>query len=1351
MLATERSASKPALNGSEVARTIDDNPSRSRIAQSLGSRDPAWFKQTQERGLGSAAFRRNQVEDLSDTASTTSSQRLPGMSRESTAEPEGRMSPVPESIGSNGSLGRNYRYNGSESISSSRGIGSPLPTMASQRFEPPSSDTVSSSGEDVSSTARALAMSPSQGRISPERMDRPTSPTKGLGGFVQSAMLKRSDSVSKRWSTQGGPGLSRGNSTASNMAGYGNSRYPLGVITPLAESRSNNISREGSPTSTSRPTSSHSVTLAAQRLSENDRPSSSAPLIGSSPKARSDEKSAMPVPRQSKSPTPPTEVIEAPVSPSKRWSPTKPSWLENAINKPDSPKVKSPAPQQPAWMAEINRAKQKKGSVDLSKEIKFKEVAIGGLVRSPPPRTGYKPPPFGGPTRGFNASEAMKPPNGQVDEGTTRERSSIAAKPKMSTPTVLKEPPAPSLSRDVGDTNTDQLNVLVGSEAALSSTPSALVDQKETRPISNPSPKSKPKTPPRKDFTSTLKSRQTSEDDKPKEEPEFKNVFGNLKRTQTKNYVAPDELKDNIMRGKAGLAQTGGPKRIERKDEFKESILQKKQGMVVPSASSRITSASSKSQGQSIPEAIARKGGLAQPERLQSNDETNADQQASETEALAKPQHLYDKSILSPPEKQSSPSKSLQPASAQSDTSGAFSASLAGILQRRPSPMAANAPLSSSNETREKDITVNSSDSRVSSEGPQLTHATKTRGRGPKRRLPTASKQVVSADTPQLTPNLQSKPSIIEGQPSLVTYGSKPHSSLSKSEPRALSNITHNNNNNRKPSQPLSPRKPSTSIASPSDVNKSTSPIFHGASKEASSRYSPPVKNKPVLSTNRPDARQSSPTTQSTLSDTPLQQEKAQKLQSNVSKAVREQEKGEVQLQDSDATLPSVKDAAAFWGQSSRTDQMVRARSPVKLPTRRDEEAALEEAGLKQKHPIGVHNQEPISPPTPDANLQLQNARSPKSPPRPGPKSSSIVPSTTTLSIPPESIQPSQPSGPFADIFDEEPSSKQSVTVSTQAVLDTCSSKNRSTKIKTLRKQIVEIIENGKSVPVPMHQEHILFDQSTYLCTHVFGNQAGQRTTEVYLWFGDAAPALIVEDAQLFARKHAKDNGGKLITLKQGKETTNFYQALGGIVITRRGSSNRADSITGSDGGYVLCGRQHVGQIAFDEVDYNPRSLCKGFPYIVCTQSGKLYLWKGNGSGADELGCARLIGMDLGNTGEIEEIDDGREPDAFWKAFSRSNQGQAIGTGASGQHWHLKPSCENYVTRLFSMNLETQRPKSASGFIQGAMQWGRRGSAPANDADTSKTAQIREIFPFVQSDLEDDGVFVLDSFFEIFV
>ncbi|KAF2092745.1 hypothetical protein NA57DRAFT_49819, partial [Rhizodiscina lignyota] len=73
-------------------------PTRTQIAQSLGSKDPSWFKQTADRGTGSAAYRRNQEDPVVDGEAPRRF-GLPGMSRaESASSPvEGATSPPPDS------------------------------------------------------------------------------------------------------------------------------------------------------------------------------------------------------------------------------------------------------------------------------------------------------------------------------------------------------------------------------------------------------------------------------------------------------------------------------------------------------------------------------------------------------------------------------------------------------------------------------------------------------------------------------------------------------------------------------------------------------------------------------------------------------------------------------------------------------------------------------------------------------------------------------------------------------------------------------------------------------------------------------------------------------------------------------------------------------------------------------------------------------------------------------------------------------------------------------------------------------------------------------------------------------
>src|SRR5271170_6606680 len=137
---------------------------------------------------------------MQETVSTGDRMRLPGMSRESTTEPE--KSPPPDPLryratssvqdGSSQSASRPDDYF-KPSYSDAGVRRSAMPFSNSQTLMPSESNT-----RDELPGRPPEALPPQSKALS----DRPPSPTKGLGGFVQSAMMKRSDSVNKRWSTQ---------------------------------------------------------------------------------------------------------------------------------------------------------------------------------------------------------------------------------------------------------------------------------------------------------------------------------------------------------------------------------------------------------------------------------------------------------------------------------------------------------------------------------------------------------------------------------------------------------------------------------------------------------------------------------------------------------------------------------------------------------------------------------------------------------------------------------------------------------------------------------------------------------------------------------------------------------------------------------------------------------------------------------------------------------------------------------------------------------------------------------------------------------------------------------------------
>lgn len=1416
IVATENNASRSPRATPEPTCASDKEVSRDQIAQTLGSKDASWFKQTADRGQGSAAYRRNQRDSASDTVSRTGSMRLPGMSRDSVAEPADEVGPLPDRVRSvspsresslRGSLAWSQRFPSNTTLSSASGFGSPLPTLSSQRFEPPS-DTTSSHGDEFPTFSHTIAMSPSQGRVSPERMERPSSPTKGLGGFVQSAMLKRSDSVNKRWSAQASPGLSRGNSVASNRGGYGPSDLaPIGW-SPPKDSRFNSLSHDNSPMPGSRPGSSHSHATVTQDFRDIERPSTSGSTTGMIVDPPGQDSFTNPaIPPHNRAQTAghlqdeshKDNTSERPSSPSKtmdqkRWSPTKASWLESIINKPDSPKPKAPPPQQPSWMADINRAKKQRGSIDLGKSANFKGVTTTNLMRSPPIGPSIKSSTIGGTLNYPPPDEVLETKEDQANSFAKSQSLPARSEPEIKGLDHSRHPTS------VGDTVKPAKDG-IQSEAAGPAKPgpsspqlsdSGLTANKKSTLPSNV----KPETPPKKDFRSTLKSRQVSGGDTASTEPEFRNVFGKLKRTQTRNYVAPDELKNNILRRKAGLAVTGGPKKPEQTDELKESLVKQKEamkaglpGMTRKNSNNSVT----REEASPIPEAIAKRTGLTKSESIG----LDAHKGPTTPEAIFRQHSLKSKPKPIPPDRQAGALSDRTPKepAGNGKLADRFNPALIGILSRGPSPMAGNdgTAQTKSQQVLSHNIVPVASDDEPS--GAQLTHMTKSRARGPKRRLPT----VVNQDSP---PKTAITP--VELDPTIwlpktkATDDSHATSLRSSSELpargaiRPLANII--NNNNRTP-PPLSPRKPSTSIIS-FDMSE-VRDVSPKPSHARLSQQTPSTPDKPFEKDNSqslPPTLLQPPSFEATTAkvrppSTIMQKQALSSQEANPSaqpsftpavkplptiraldiippKSVPQQGQSDQSVAVVESDI-SVKDAAAVWGLSPSISTTLpqQAKSPIILPSRKDEETAIQEAGLSRFNvpetiglglwsvPVEYKTSAPL-----DRNLPSPPMQSPRSPPLPAKRPDLIsnrIISNGSLTRPLEASEPPAAQNPqaallFSTFFDSIPASHPKVSIDTHAILTSHASGkhvNGTGKIKTLRKQIWGFTSSGKKLPVPSQQEHILYEESMYLCTHVFGHPVtGTRTTEVYLWCGDGVAVSAIEDAQLFARKAAKENGSTLIISKQGKETANFFQALGGIVIIRRGSSSQCSgsdpsSSSASNATYMLCGRQHVGQIAFDEVDFHPQSLCSAFPYIISATGGKLYLWKGRGSGADELGCARLIGMDLGLTGEIEEVDEGNEDEAFWNVFPGARREPR--RESDKDYWKLKPSCEKYATRLFGVEHEI-RPKSSSGFM-----WGRRGSAPADDG--TATAQIREVSPFGQADLSTDSVFVLDTFFEIYV
>ncbi|KAI1115005.1 hypothetical protein F5Y14DRAFT_411835 [Nemania sp. NC0429] len=1294
---SERSRSRPlsvvaaenatrSSNPASDQNIAADNLSRDQIASALSSKDPSWFRQTADRGTSSAAYRRSQVEDTQTVDLSSAQARLPGMSRNTSDESfKNGAAPLLES----------------PALRST--VTSPTNLSDAQRLDPPQN----SMQLDIDATREAQGpFSPPLGRTSPTRVDRPVSPTKGMGGFVQSAMMKRSESVSKRWNVQSPSGLQRADSVATNRSSYD----PANRMSVSSKIRPTSVVRDA-PTGSARPRSSEGK--------EEDLPTSRA-----SASLRSDTPASPEVQGQD------SGKVTPPVSPSKtmdprRWSPQKSSWLESALNKPESPKPKptQPPPSQPAWMAELQRAKAQKASNSGTESGKAPvvshkhQVSIGGLLRSSAPGMATTPVGPGG----------LHSPSQSI--------SNISAPVLNSKSSESQLPTEPSLAKP-------------RSESTGESKPTALPTVSKVKPA----------TPPKKDFRANLKPRAPpTAPSTSSQGVEFKNVFGNLRKATTQNYVAPDELKDNITRGKAALALTGGPQKSERVDEFKEAILAKKKEFQTTGLEGKtFPRNNSVSSDNVVPEGLLKRAEISRSNTIK-RDSASSDVPVTELRrpSIASQRGTAPGSFagkferFSTLEKRASateaPSSKLEaqgtsteplkirklsvprPTSGSADqangTNGPprlpgkigvgalanrFNPALAGLLSRGPPPIAANSGASLGG-AKHGSSEVETNDNGGGS-GPKLTHMTKNRARGPKRKAPTRSSAPAVA-TPESQSTIVTRPWVESSTKQLDT-------DVVSSQPRLADSI---DSSQKQPAAPVQPRpKPVTLVSASKPVPGSAAsdePAFEQPMLESK------LQGQTVAFT--PQEQQSLPGSSQPPSPGKLNMNRMSRFMD----AAPPTDKGSGSEQHKSVETP-FKTRILDRTSTQDTQQKPQPRSPslnkpkVPLPTPSPAPLSLPSKRSSSTNEAGAANTQPES--------KVVAPLSPR--PLPEPPAIAARQSTDLLARPlpkpernPQVISSSESTSHTATAPLTRSPTKQSLETST--LLQDFFGSDRPQRsyrvdaadllmqrlnlapprIRTLSAQLFQFSADGKKQPVPVHHERTLFEHEMYLCTHSFNDEAGRKTLEVYFWTGDEVPEPAVQDAAVFVAREARSFGGKLIKIKQGKETPEFLQALGGIVVTQRGSGNKYDSLAP----HVLCGRRYHGHVVFDEVDFTSSALCSGFPYLI-TQGGRCYLWKGKGSSVDELSCARLIGMDYTLSGELEEVEEGHEPANFWDLFNGANR------FGSADHWRLKPRYDKYGSRLFL-------------------------------SDAASKQQIFELSTFTQADLLPTNIYVIDAFFELYV
>ncbi|KAJ5154816.1 Small GTPase superfamily ARF/SAR type [Penicillium coprophilum] len=914
-------------------------------------------------------------------------------------------------------------------------------------------------------------------------------------------------------------------------------------------------------------------------------------------------------------------------------------------------------------------------------------------------------------------------------------------------------------------------------------------------------PKAKPQSPVI-DFRANLRKREVVKDTEDNKEPEFKNVFGRLKKTETRNYVAPDELKGNILRGKAALNTTGGPKKTERVDEFRKSLVLRKDEMKAGGGSIRRNTAGEQDApkpAEVVPEAIAMRQNMT---RANSIKQPSVDDPISPAKSFGSRLSQDRPALSSPtssfkgvsPSRVSREERPSSPFPANDEPSGPLKdnrSSQASQESQPVSPFPADDPIdepeettpaasdyrqtpkveSSANQEETREVVAPIEPNVVKMQEPSVKTLRSVRQWPP---TPVAEATVASSPVAKNKLAGRINPALAGLLSRGAPVGDGPKKQLPtpvtvQRDPAAPSApLTHVTKGRAKGPKRRLPQTIDVSTPSPQDDTKEVGAI---SCSEATPSQTPisPVESLEIDSEHlsQPD-------------EDPVPDIKDSRSDSSVTEQLSEVTTPPQDTLERDT--PQSGFPQALQTRSLTTDFNIFP-SPTLEATPRDP-VSPGEVSLSSAPPVPPKSDSPTSPlpvtPTPQPSQQNRFASSSPSPLRTSHNENQMDPRTSQQkSIPPVGVtvesarssvsqpishlsppvppkdgnvmlhKPTDPrrlsrkmSAPslvaqaseardvIAGFFKTFPNARNRMDIDPQLML---MRKPDDVKIRTVKLQIWELTGDGRRQELPSHQEYILYQGSMYLCVHVF-ETGRSSTSEVYLWRGDDVPESSVEDEQPFARKVARENSSKLQVIRQGNEPKRFIQALGGIMITRRGSSSRHNS----SALYMLCGRKHLGEMTFDEVDYSLRNLCSGFPYVVSAPFGKLYLWKGKGSGPEETGAARLIGMDLGLTGEFEEVTEGEEPEDFFDIFAGPRE---AAPQMCQDHWQLKPKYNQFRTRLLRVDHEPNQPTRF---------WNLR--RPGSGSPVVKANDcIQEIEPFCFRDITEKDVYVLDTFFEIYV
>lgn len=259
------------------------------------------------------------------------------------------------------------------------------------------------------------------------------------------------------------------------------------------------------------------------------------------------------------------------------------------------------------------------------------------------------------------------------------------------------------------------------------------------------------------------------------------------------------------------------------------------------------------------------------------------------------------------------------------------------------------------------------------------------------------------------------------------------------------------------------------------------------------------------------------------------------------------------------------------------------------------------------------------------------------------------------------------------------------------------------------------IKKNAKHV-LPLEEYGIFYSGESYIVQFSAKLKSGGHRHVIYYWQGRHSTTEDQGTSALLATNLGASLGGGATQVRvlQNKEPEHFLAHFEGLMNVRRGSRSAWEGEYGSKAVLFHIRGTNAVDTRAAQMQTRAASLNSNDAFVLKSapgSNGGAWIWLGKGANEFERSVASKIAERVLDGTKADTIDEGSEPEAFWTAI-----------GGKGEYSHDERLQKGDIkARLFQCS------------------------------DSTSVFRVMEIHNFVQDDLDNDDVMILDGFNELFV